>query len=100
MSPIPPARLARLKAAREINSLHKFIQECLEPEPGNSVTLGRIYLRYLQWREPEAEQLGTRSFAHRFTRLFVRLVPGVEIYRDSDLQANVVWNVRLKETRP
>jgi len=49
----------------------------------------------LLWRPAEGEQLGTQAFAGRFTRLIVRLVPESETYRDTDLQAIVVFNVRL-----
>src|SRR6516225_967601 len=45
--------------------------------------------RFSVARAPEEEQLGPRSFAHRFQRLVVRLVPDVEISRDSDLRAIV-----------
>ena len=94
-----PARTKRTKVAREIGSLGRFIGECIEHKEGSSVTLGAIYLRYLQWRAPEAEQLGTATFGARFKRLVVRQVPNCEINSDGQLQAIVVWNVRLKKQK-
>ena len=99
MSPIPRARIARLRIAKEIGSIGNFIPQCLERHPGSSETLGTICLRYQQWcREKQA--VGVPAFRERFLKVVSRLIPESEVYSDRHLQAIVVWNVRLKETRP
>jgi hypothetical protein len=91
----PPARIARLRAAKEIGSIGKFIAECLERDPGSSETLGAICLRYQQWcREKQA--VSVPAFRERFLKVVCRLIPASEIYSDKHLQAIVVWNVRLR----
>ena|SRR5215510_8504209 len=87
------ARIARARAAMEIGSLGTFIVECLECHLGQSLTLGAIYMRYLQWRPPEEEQLGPKAFAAQFRRLVVRLIPESEIHREK--LVIVVRNVGL-----
>ena len=47
------------RTTQKKGSLGRFIVECLERKEGSSGTLGAIYLHYLQWHAPEAEQLGT-----------------------------------------
>ena len=92
----PPARIARLRAAKEIGSIGKFIVERLERHPGSSETLGTICLRYQQWCQ-EKQAVGVPAFRERFLRVVCRLIPESEIYKDRHLQAIVVWNVRLRE---
>ena len=93
------ARLARARVAQEIGSIGKFIVECLERKPGSSVTLGVIYLRYQEWCQ-EKQAVGVPAFRERFLKADCRLIPASEIYSDKHLRAIVVWNVRLKGTRP